>query len=89
MDERRSNNFSNDASRVPTDPENRRGKDRRINRKSSLKYFLFNGRRERIRREEDRGKVFFFRPLKTKTICGNQCNFYVEHYGCAVDIDPN
>ena len=60
MDERRSNNFSNDASRVPTDPENRRGKDRRINRKSSLKYFLFNGRREGIRREEDRGKIFFF-----------------------------
>ena len=59
MDERRINDFSNDASRAPTDPENRRGKDRRINRKSSLKYFLFNGRREGIRREEDRGKVFF------------------------------
>lgn len=60
MDERRLNNFSNHASRVSTEPENRRGKDRRINRKSSLKYFLFNGRRERTRREEDKGKVFFF-----------------------------
>ncbi len=49
-----------DASSLPAAPENRCGKDRRINRKSSLKYLLFNGRRERIRREEDKGKVFFF-----------------------------
>lgn len=60
MDERHINNFSNDASRGPTDPDNRCGRDRRINRKSSLKYLMFNGRRERIRREEDRDKIFFF-----------------------------
>ena len=40
--------------------ENRRGKDRRTNHKGRLKYFLFNGRRERIRREEDSLQVFFF-----------------------------
>ena len=60
MDERRINDSSNDASSAPAERENRRSRDRRINRKSSLKYFLFKGRRERIRREEDRGKVFFF-----------------------------
>lgn len=39
---------------------NRRGKDRRTNHKARLKYLLFNGRRERIRREDDSRKVFFF-----------------------------
>ena len=40
--------------------ESRCGEDRRINNKARLKYLCFNGRRERIRREEDRGKIFFF-----------------------------
>jgi hypothetical protein len=40
--------------------EKRSGRDRRTNKKASLKYLLFNGRRERIRREDDRQKVFFF-----------------------------
>jgi len=39
--------------------ENRRGKDRRTNNKARLRYLLFNGRREQIRREEDSRKVFF------------------------------
>lgn len=60
MRERHTHDPQDDAIRLPAALENRRGKDRRINRKSSLKYLLFNGRRERIRREEDKGKVFFF-----------------------------
>ena len=40
--------------------EKRRTADRRTNNKARLKYLLFNGRRERIRRDEDRGKIFFF-----------------------------
>ena len=40
--------------------EKRSGLDRRTNKKASLKYLLFNGRRERIRREDDRRRVFFF-----------------------------
>ena len=40
--------------------ENRRGRDRRTNHKMRLKYILFNGRRERIRRDEDRERVFIF-----------------------------
>jgi len=40
--------------------ENRRDEDRRKNQKASLKYFLFNGRRERIRRAEDNQKAVFF-----------------------------
>ena len=40
--------------------EKRCGLDRRSNKKASLKFLLFNGRREGIRREEDREKVFFF-----------------------------
>ncbi|MDJ0816493.1 MAG: DUF5658 family protein [Desulfobacterales bacterium] len=60
MRERHTHDPQDDASSSPAAPENRRLKDRRINRKSSLKYLLFNGRRERIRREEDKGKVFFF-----------------------------
>jgi len=38
----------------------RRGRDRRTNHKARLKYLLFNGRREGIRREDDRSRVFFF-----------------------------
>lgn len=38
----------------------RRGMDRRINHKARLKYLIFNGRREGIRREDDRSRVFFF-----------------------------
>jgi hypothetical protein len=47
----------------PHDPcraEKRRCNDRRSNQRERLKYLLFNGRREGIRREEDRSKVFFF-----------------------------
>ena len=40
--------------------ETRRGIDRRTNNKARLKYLLFNGRRERSRRDEDRGKAFIF-----------------------------
>ena len=39
---------------------NRRGRDRRTNHRARLKYLLFNGRREGIRREDDRSRVFFF-----------------------------
>ena len=39
---------------------NRRGRDRRTNQKARLKYLLFNGRREGIRREEDSLRIFFF-----------------------------
>jgi len=45
---------------MPELMESRCGKDRRINNKARLKYLCFNGRRERIRREDDRGKIFFF-----------------------------
>ncbi len=60
MSERRTHDPQHYSSCSPAVSENRCGKDRRVNRRSSLKYLLFNGRRERIRREEDRGKVFFF-----------------------------
>ena len=40
--------------------EKRRGTDRRTNNKARLKYLLFNGRRERSRRDEDRGKAVIF-----------------------------
>jgi len=40
--------------------DKRRGIDRRTNNKARLKYLLFNGRRERFRRDEDRGKAFIF-----------------------------
>lgn len=40
--------------------EKRRGKDRRTNSIARLKYLLFNGRREHIRREGDRRRVFLF-----------------------------
>ena len=42
------------------DEGNRRVKDRRTNQKARLKYLLFNGRREAVRREEDSLKIFFF-----------------------------
>ena len=40
--------------------EKRLGIDRRTNNKARFKYLLFNGRRERFRRDEDRGKAFIF-----------------------------
>jgi len=40
--------------------EKRCGTDRRTNNKARLKYLLFNGRRERSRRDEDRGKAIIF-----------------------------
>jgi hypothetical protein len=40
--------------------DKRRGIDRRTNNKARLKYLLFNGRRERFRRDEDKGKAFIF-----------------------------
>jgi len=40
--------------------EKRSGKDRRTNNRERLKYLLINGRRERVRRDEDRRKSLFF-----------------------------
>jgi hypothetical protein len=40
--------------------EKRRGTERRTDNKSRLKYLLFNGRRERSRRNEDQGKAIIF-----------------------------
>ena len=40
--------------------ERRCGKDRRRNTKAQFRYFLVNGRREAVRREEDRNRYFFF-----------------------------
>ena len=40
--------------------EKRGGIDRRTNNKARFKYLLFNGRRERFRRDEDSGKAFIF-----------------------------
>jgi len=40
--------------------EKRCGTDRRTNTVARLKYLLFNGRRERIRRKEDRHTAFLF-----------------------------
>ena len=40
--------------------EKRSGEDRRTNQKLRFKYLLFNGRRENIRRDDDRLRVFFF-----------------------------
>ena len=34
--------------------------DRRKNQRAGIRYFLLNGRREKIRREEDQGKMVFF-----------------------------
>lgn len=53
------NPLHSDPREQPND-ENRRGQDRRTNHKARLKYLLFNGRREGIRREDDRNRVFFF-----------------------------
>ena len=59
-------NSAYSASGQQSDPGNRRGKDRRTNQKARLKYLLFNGRREGIRREEDSRKVFFFDRYHSK-----------------------
>ena len=40
--------------------EKRHRIDRRTNNKARLKYLLFDGRRERSRRDEDRGKAYIF-----------------------------
>jgi hypothetical protein len=40
--------------------EKRCGRDRRTNHKERLRYILFNGRRERVRRDEDRTRVLIF-----------------------------
>ena len=50
----------NPGSSMHPDTEIRRGKDRRVNHRARLKYLFFNGRRERIRREDDRNRVFIF-----------------------------
>ena len=43
---------------APPGGEKRVAGDRRTNQKSRLKYLLFNGRREKVRREEDRVRIF-------------------------------
>ncbi len=60
MKESGSKNPLHSDPREQANEENRRGQDRRTNHKARLKYLLFNGRREGIRREDDRNKVFFF-----------------------------
>ena len=55
----RKNGLSSTSCGSP-DKEERRRIDRRTNNKARLKYLLFNGRRERSRRDEDRGKAFIF-----------------------------
>jgi hypothetical protein len=45
---------------MPETMQSRCGADRRTDNKTRLKYLIFNGRRQRIRREEDRDRVFFF-----------------------------
>ena len=45
---------------MPEIIKSRSGADRRIDNKTRLKYLCFNGRRERIRRESDQDKIFFF-----------------------------
>ena len=60
MKEREDRNSQSPDPAVPSGVENRRGRDRRTNQKLRLKYLLFNGRREGIRREDDRLRVFFF-----------------------------
>jgi hypothetical protein len=57
---------SNPKNPLQSDPceqsceKKRRGTDRRTNHKARLKYLIFNGRREGIRRDDDRRRVFFF-----------------------------
>lgn len=54
---------------LPAEGQDKRsGLDRRTNRREGLKYLLFNGRRERIRREEDRRRVFFFDRYNPKLL---------------------
>ena len=45
---------------MPETLQSRCGADRRTDNKTRLKYLLRNGRRQGIRREEDRDRVFFF-----------------------------
>lgn len=56
---KRNHGLSPESAEVPCS-EKRRGIDRRTNNRTRLKYLLFNGRRQRIRREEDKGKAYFF-----------------------------
>ena len=50
-----------DSDRCETSANEKRcGTDRRTDSKARLKYLLFNGRRERSRRNEDRGKAVIF-----------------------------
>ena len=58
--ENKRKNGVNSGSCEPTCKEKRRGVDRRTNNKARLKYLLFNGRRERFRRDEDKGTAFIF-----------------------------
>jgi hypothetical protein len=58
--EKERKNGSSSTSCGSPDKEERRRIDRRTNNKARLKYLLFNGRRERSRRDEDRGKAFIF-----------------------------
>jgi hypothetical protein len=58
--EKERKNGSSSTSCGSFDKEERRRIDRRTNNKARLKYLLFNGRRERSRRDEDRGKAFIF-----------------------------
>ena len=55
----RKNSLSSGSCESPY-KEKRRKIDRRTNNKARLKYLLFNGRRERSRRDEDSGKAFIF-----------------------------
>jgi len=45
---------------MPETIESRCGTDRRTDNKTRLKYLFRNGRRQGIRREEDRDRIFFF-----------------------------
>lgn len=60
VNENKRENGLNSGSCASYHKEKRLGIDRRTNNKSRLKYLLFNGRRERSRRDEDRGKAFIF-----------------------------
>jgi hypothetical protein len=43
-----------------TGVERRYGRDRRTNHRKRLRYLVFNGRRENVRRAEDRARLFIF-----------------------------
>jgi hypothetical protein len=61
MNNRRSKNHPDPDRHGHSRLEKRRCNDRRTDHRARLKYLLFNsGRREQIRREEDRSRVFFF-----------------------------